>query len=699
MDTRVSKLANIVDDKTIIAQLIREKSDRIGLIEFKEARADIWQFFRLVCLDGVTLPYAVCVRCMKPVSYKAREGTGGLHRHPCSKQAIAAAIAAGIPFNTSTNRSAKANSSSANKSSVSASSSSSSQLVAVPNKMNTNFKSNFPFNSFAAIEMVNNLAKNSRNLAQDLMGSLSHHNFDSQQLHNNLMTDFNEDNNIFNEEMLTINILKLFCSELIPLEVLENGAFMKLVEQLISFGANNGPISFERIQVNTLLCNAYETSRIDFKHQLNKQSFITFVVDLWLQEITQKQFMTLWAHFSDIQHNTQSCKIIATKDMTLFDTSDQLLKQLDSIRQDLNGSNLNFVYLFDNSFINFDIKKSENILFCVNHQLNNILDELLKISEFSQMFIEIKTVLNLIENFDGLSCLPQVISNINNWSQILKIFQILKESTNLREIIAEKELKFIGNSSFIEISTFLVPFAEALNCFCNENDKSITTINLVTLWRVKLENHCKVSENDSNLLKSIKEKLRDAITRSNLDHSIYLMAVCFDPRFKKLKMLTKELRDKTYEIIRKQINHSSQIKQETQRSSSDTTLITESVSSDVDSDQSEGQIKRLKTSDDKTTEAFNEYLDVVNEQEKDELDRYLNLDVGQTQPMEFWYGEHASRLPSLRLLATRILNIPAVPVKCCQYSTNGELLSIRRKALDSRYLDKVLLLHSHFHSV
>lgn len=70
IDNRISKLASVTDEKTIISQLIRENSDRVRLIEFKDARADIWQYFRLVCLDGQTLSYAVCVRCMKPVSYK-----------------------------------------------------------------------------------------------------------------------------------------------------------------------------------------------------------------------------------------------------------------------------------------------------------------------------------------------------------------------------------------------------------------------------------------------------------------------------------------------------------------------------------------------------------------------------------------------------------------------------------------------------
>lgn len=55
MSTKVERLAAMTDDKTLISTLIRDCSDRIKLIEFKDARADIWQYFRLVQIDGETL--------------------------------------------------------------------------------------------------------------------------------------------------------------------------------------------------------------------------------------------------------------------------------------------------------------------------------------------------------------------------------------------------------------------------------------------------------------------------------------------------------------------------------------------------------------------------------------------------------------------------------------------------------------------
>ena len=454
MDTRVSKLANIVDDKTIIAKLILEKSDRIRLIEFKDARADIWQFFRLVCLDGITLPYAVCVRCMKPVSYKAREGTGGLHRHPCSKHAIAAAMAAGIPFGSSTGRSTKVsqmNRSSTSKTSTLPTPASSSAVV--PSKMVSNFKPNFTFNSLAAIEMVNNLAKNSRNLAQNLITgtAFAQQSFDSHPTHLASIADQME-GNVFNEDIVTLNIVKLFCTELIPLELLENGPFVDLIQKLVNFGAINGSINLDRIQVNSLLTTAFETSRLEFTSVIKSAPFVTFVVDLWSQEITRRQMMTVWAHLSaHIGHQTRTlCKIVVTKDISHISCFAQLIKRLDSIRKDITNSESEFVYLFDNEFNRLDIEANDNFVFCVSHQLNEVLNEMHSIADFKQMFNEVKAIMNVMEDMDGLGlkCVSQSVSNFNNWFQLIKIFQTSKRISKFESNIGRRRIKICWQTIF-----------------------------------------------------------------------------------------------------------------------------------------------------------------------------------------------------------------------------------------------------------
>jgi len=72
-----------MDDKALISNLLVQGSDRVQLVVFKEARAEIWKIFRLVYLDNKPMPYAVCVKCLKPVAY-CKKTTGSLHKHPCA---------------------------------------------------------------------------------------------------------------------------------------------------------------------------------------------------------------------------------------------------------------------------------------------------------------------------------------------------------------------------------------------------------------------------------------------------------------------------------------------------------------------------------------------------------------------------------------------------------------------------------------
>ena len=68
-----------MDDKALISNLLVQGSDRVQLVVFKEARAEIWKIFRLVYLDNKPMPYAVCVKCLKPVAY-CKKTTGSLHK-------------------------------------------------------------------------------------------------------------------------------------------------------------------------------------------------------------------------------------------------------------------------------------------------------------------------------------------------------------------------------------------------------------------------------------------------------------------------------------------------------------------------------------------------------------------------------------------------------------------------------------------
>ncbi|XP_045608476.2 uncharacterized protein [Procambarus clarkii] len=74
--------------KEAVQQLVSCGSSRITLSE-KDAGgshyiSDVWSRFSVVVVDGVVRQYAACKHCLKVVTYTKYSGTGGLLRHRCS---------------------------------------------------------------------------------------------------------------------------------------------------------------------------------------------------------------------------------------------------------------------------------------------------------------------------------------------------------------------------------------------------------------------------------------------------------------------------------------------------------------------------------------------------------------------------------------------------------------------------------------
>ncbi|XP_042222003.1 uncharacterized protein LOC121866414 [Homarus americanus] len=74
--------------KEVVQQLVSSGSSRITLSEKDAAGShyisDVWSRFSVVCVDGVIRPFAACKHCLKVVTYTKYSGTGGLLRHRCS---------------------------------------------------------------------------------------------------------------------------------------------------------------------------------------------------------------------------------------------------------------------------------------------------------------------------------------------------------------------------------------------------------------------------------------------------------------------------------------------------------------------------------------------------------------------------------------------------------------------------------------
>jgi hypothetical protein len=227
---------------------------------------------------------------------------------------------------------------------------------------------------------------------------------------------------------------------------------------------------------------------------------------------------------------------------------------------------------------------------------------------------------------------------------------------------------------------------ETLSQACTDGYSSL---NLVTLWRTKLEDHCRANSLDSELVASLRGRARVALEKRKLTHSWYLMSVCLDPRFKKLKMLSQDLRESTYSKLREIVSSDGNAHISGKRK-----LESEARDSKAKTTPDKGT-KRPKLSD-SVPKAFNEYLDssAADDQGKDEVEDYLNMDVGQIEPTEFW-EENGLRFPRLKQLAQKLVAVPAVPA-FCHLLSNGSDFPVKRKSVIGKNLDQILFLHTFF---
>lgn len=154
-------------------------------------------------------------------------------------------------------------------------------------------------------------------------------------------------------------------------------------------------------------------------------------------------------------------------------------------------------------------------------------------------------------------------------------------------------------------------------------------------------------------------------------------------------MLEQSCRDGTYAKLRQMISNIS--------TNDDHSTASDAATNDHSDNSNGPETKRVKKSHMVT---FNEYMDDSNDADKDELDRYLDADVGQAadlEPSEFWTGEAAQKFPRLAVIAKQLIMRTPTVTRSCQLHPMGRLLSARRNLLAGQpHMDEILLLHSLF---
>ncbi|KAL7638101.1 UNVERIFIED_CONTAM: hypothetical protein RMT77_011726 [Armadillidium vulgare] len=290
---------------------------------------------------------------------------------------------------------------------------------------------------------------------------------------------------------------------------------------------------------------------------------------------------------------------------------------------------------------------------CLSHIINTILHHTFNEDYLKEKLPEIQRVIQLSSNFEKLLKEREFSKNLQNkvlqeietrWdSKFFILKSILDHYNRIQNLKVEGKFPQLGNipkDNIEDLVYFLKGFKDSLDELENKNSP---TIHLVLLIKLDLLKHLKVSEQDSEILKTLKKRAIEFLHAEYQILPIHKILLFLWPKFRQLRMLTsierEEVMAKIHEEINVQCIENSNITDEPERVCS--------------------APKRMKIS------KFDEWKDIERDDKSSgpvvckEVEDYSNYRFSdQNNIIEFW-KTNQSMFPRLAKLAKKYLSVPA----------------------------------------
>lgn len=410
---------------------------------------------------------------MKPVSYKAREGTGGLHRHPCSKAAMVADLSALSNFQMNAgghySKSSPHSASSSSGHSARGNGGASGSKSAPSPSSQMNLAANLSMNSLQLANLGPNFPFNFPDIKYEQSLSSPEH----------------------DEEAPTLRLLETAIKELIPWDV-TNDALNNLITEIWHDGLDQGFVP-PATALEPLLSELYRKGYHKVREEISDLDYLPIIVDIWRGERTDT-YATLWISLDGGRR-----QMLKTIDITLVDNSEQLIAEVDKARVLFCSPLQQYVYIFDNHYSRYFRDHTEPHFLCPLHELEHLLDDALLNSKEVPLVAGLRKVQQYCKS-KGDNFLQDIVeARTSNWFERLTLVKAIREvADSLEDLFAgdDQAVKLVCDD---DLWTFLQPFHDSLQAFATE-----PSMNVITLWRAKLDDHSRPRDGDSAITKTIK---------------------------------------------------------------------------------------------------------------------------------------------------------------------------------------------------
>ena len=490
-------------------------------------------------------------------------------------------------------------------------------------------------------------------------------------------------------------VLDLITKDILPLSIVENQAFRRLIHELDP----RYEIVSRKQLTKKLLPEKYREEKEMLKNELSKVESVSVTTDQWTSR-AHEGYTTITAHFIDSNWEVKS-PVLLTRAKPQRHTAVNLAKELEEAFDEFSISDKITAVVTDNAAnIKCAVSRLGNIedgQSCFAHTLNLCVKHGIK--EHPPTQEAVKKVKNIVTFFNHST---QAVNDLKKEHQLkgssfYKLKKDVETRWNSTYLMLESFIK-----QRIEISTVLVmngkstaaineedvkiiedavtvlkPFLDVTREMSSEKYTSISkVIPIITILTKFLASH------SSPLGAKLKDKI-DYYFKDVETERFSMLSTFLDPRFKD-KSLSKEVKMKVNQEVLNYLER--------------TTELSLSHDEEMEEVKNPAQEKPEEAS-------FWDEFDKEREEEKSfikdksaievELSRYTESQrcERKTDPLA-WWKQNERNYPSVARMAKKYLSIPATSVPSERlFSKAGEIVSSRRASIKSKNVDMILFLN------
>lgn len=522
------------------------------------------------------------------------------------------------------------------------------------------------------------------------------------------------------QKELRESCVQFICSDLRPYSAVEGKGLYEIFRAGVTIGQAYPLITesdMQRIlpsrgimqrEIENKTVAAKKMLKIKLQIAFNSFGGFSCTADLWTDKFRQKTYLSITAHVNvlydaEIKHERYVIWLdeVNEQSKTKEVVDNHILSALACYgfsADDVKSS----IYFVTDRGSQFKTTDKYSRASCWGHLLNNVVEKICNDSEVKNIISDAAKLVRYIKKA-GLNyrfslslksycdtrwstVYNMLQSIVSNFDTIYKVLE-QRQSQDRRYNDGLKYIETLHKSTLIEITNLLHPFKVWTDFI--EADLSVTIHKVWPIYN-KANEHLKINcENDEAINQSknfiivegMKACGREYIRQIEGDFKPtmeQLMAIALHPRFKKLKKMDSDTREKVYEYLSTLIANSPQqsgndvIKR---RKKTNNLFDDFADSDDNDSDQHPNQYSK----------ELNEYLNTVSPEED------LRNDENSIALLKWWFN-HQFVFPQLFKIFMRISSIPAssAPSERC-FSITGQIITDRRSCLLPKNVSNIMM--------